>query len=826
MATALLTFATGGCVDPLDDSLKPQPEQPTLTFWIRVPGSMVTTKAAIGEVASISQESKIYDVQVWAFAHDAAGDALPLNYVDKGVTNLPFEHRTTTPRNWDDSYKIQMPMPKEFVLDNADPRVDLYILANWKSIFTVKPPKKQADVPTTLSDVKNLIFGVSSQTSSLPDSYDEFFGTTTPTLTVPTDKGLPISAVYMGDEKDENNNLKNNGVSLKFLQDAYNGTGEPLTNDVFKNQLGVIELERAVAKIRFAFARSTGMNNVQITKIEIGELTEDKKAIVENGGIIPQQTYAFPRIDGTFSLPDAYNGAAIATIGSEDNPLYVVPATPAAGSPDVIAQVDDPEKLRSDWPKNLVESGKAPSAMSAQEYDTYLSTYTSASSTTVYLRESGKAITGLIHYKIGGETKTKPFEMVLDDNDTYTNLHRNHYWTVYAYFLGNGLYIKPVVLDWIDSPLYTYTQRGSAVVAISQKKEVLFGYGWSTSNENDWYGSKVISIVTEYNVSASETMGSWSETAPTDFDTYKYFWTRSKITLRKGTSSFTSYTTPVAKSPKKENDVITATVSGITVEYAIGNDNVTQPTTWMDAASLTVALSSTDPEAYIWTRTLATYTNVSTSETSNDNPVYNCFGVTKTFTEWYFRRQDEEYTNNWDYDWLHSQMVSAPGLNAGGAPIYANRIELRTNGFDVPLRLKLSNPNDFFIVTYNAASADYVSWTVAAQPSGYSEADGALIPIEITSSVQGGTTYFYVVPKKGTEHEGKTTEAYLVTAPTDGSGSQKLPFNAGVFPGSNENTEINFYSVSVGDFKSYYYDAAARQSDNIRPYDKSGEVTI
>ena len=46
MATALLAFATGGCVDPLDDSLKPQPEEPTLTFWIKVPGSLLATKVA------------------------------------------------------------------------------------------------------------------------------------------------------------------------------------------------------------------------------------------------------------------------------------------------------------------------------------------------------------------------------------------------------------------------------------------------------------------------------------------------------------------------------------------------------------------------------------------------------------------------------------------------------------------------------------------------------------------------------------------------------------------------------------------------------------
>ena len=131
MATVLLAFATGGCVDPLDDSLKPQPEEPTLTFWIKVPGSLLATKVAgVGDVASISPESRIYDVQLWAFAHGAANDALPLNYVEKNdITSIVegqsvpgFEN--TTQKNWEDSYKIQMPLPKEFVL-GADPRVDI-----------------------------------------------------------------------------------------------------------------------------------------------------------------------------------------------------------------------------------------------------------------------------------------------------------------------------------------------------------------------------------------------------------------------------------------------------------------------------------------------------------------------------------------------------------------------------------------------------------------------------------------------------------------------------------------------------------------------------
>lgn len=807
MATALLAFATGGCVDPLDDSLKPQPEEPTLTFWIRVPGSMLTTKALPGDVASISPESMIYDVQVWVFDHNKTdGATKPLNYVYKDIAG-GFQYSPgiesddtqaeAADKVWNASYKIQMPLPKEFILGpdpestTYKPLVDIYILANWKSIFNTKP-----DADLSLSQVRDMVFGSGTMTNA-------YFGTTAPTMAVPSIVigegensetqvlGLPISAVYKGTNGD--------GVDLTFLKRAYNGE-ITLDNNVFKSQIGVIELERAVAKVRFVFAKTTNLEGVQITKIEI------------DGGIVPDKNYAFPR----YSVPGNTDVFAL----PPDNPEAEEPTYSYGGitelsglSSNDIVEVDDPILLRSDYTPAGAQSSPNPSNMSAQEYDTYLTNATSkikpSTAKLVYFRESDKPVTGKIYYKktVNGTEESKEFVMTPSgDNDTYTNLHRNHYWTVYAYFLGNGLYIKPVVLPWEDGSNYTYTQRGSAVVAISTKKETLFGYGWTTAQGNPWYQNTVVSISTQYNTSADNTMGEWTTTAPTDYSNNKYFWTRSAITLQSdpedASTIHTIYSVPVAKSPKGDEGTAPF-VSSISVQYALGESSATAPETgWSNTTPTWI-----NDNTFIWSRTTTTYTDGTTQ--TNDVCLFRN-------TEWYFRRQDEAYTNNWDYDWLHSQMVSAPGLNAGGAPIYANRIELRTNSFNVPLRLKLSNPTDFYLVTYNAASANYVSWT---------EADGALIPLEITSSVLGGTTYFYVVPKDGADHEGKTTEAYLVTAPTDGTGGQKVPFNAGVFPGSNENTEINFYSVSVGKFKSYY-DADARQNDNIKPYDKSGEVTI
>lgn len=661
MATALLAFATGGCVDPLDDSLKPQPEQPTLTFWIRVPGSMLSTKAETGDVASISPESKIYDVQVWAFAHGAADTDLPLNYVDKD--NISFEN--TTQKNWDDSYKIQMPLPKEFVL-GTDPRVDFYILANWQSIFTTKPSQM------TLADVRDLVFGTST--------LNTYFGTTTPTTSVPA-KGLPISTIYKGED--------GTGVSLQFLQDAYNGTAtEPLTNEVFKRELRVIELERAVAKIRFAFARAKGIGGVQITKIVI------------DGDLIPDNTYAFPRANGVFALPGTNPtfGGAATLAGTGTNPLL---------STDNIKEVTDPEALRNDnsevaAPTGTGKSyaGKKPSEMTAQQYDDFVTDSTTTQ--LIYLRESDKPITGTIYYRKPGmadedDDLTADFDMTKVpgydvDPSTYdattTNLHRNHYWTVYAYFRGGDLRIKPVLVqDWVydqTKQYYEYKQMGEAHIVFSDKSQSLFGYGYTTSTTNTWY----------------------TDGKPTEWYFRRQDW----------------------NSEGHEHDLV-------------------RP-------------GST--EYYDWT------------------------------------------------DWVHSQMVVAPGLNAANVPAYANRIELVTSYFTVPLYLILSNTTDFSIVIYHSESNEYE--LVENTP--------AEIPIDVTHD--GGRTYFYVVPKE-TATPGATTSVFLVTG-TDAANPNptKLPFNSNAFPGSQDYTEVYFYCVDEATFQGYY----TTQPVNIMAYDKNGEVII
>lgn len=454
MATALLAFAGVGCVEPLEP-VERDPNARDLIIRLSVPGQGIpVTKAGTGPVNGISPESQVYTVQVWAFNHHAAdsddGDsekAVAYSTVDLGTTG--WANTVQRPSGYYDkwtnttTYEVPMTFPG-YVLDRAteDLKFDFYVLANASSIGCTAGQDTPRGTLKSLSFGGNF-FGTGNSTTTPP---------TSPTTSVPA-TGLPISG-FFNKTKDTDSSAESpyvgpaNGVDLRFLKTQPNITAAEMHKLV-----PVVQLQRAVSKIRFAFARPTGMTDIQITKIVIGEK------------LIPASTFVFPREDGTeFELPNGsgYTTGA-ATIGSDDSPLFVVPKN-YTGS-DIIAAVSDPEALKSDSEKKLTtDQAETPSQMDAQEYDTFLSAH--STSQIAYLRESGKPITGTIYYRLPGMgAGDKDLEVTFNMPDpvtSETNFHRNHYWTVYAYFLQDGnLYVKPVVADWIDAtgnPL-TYTLK-------------------------------------------------------------------------------------------------------------------------------------------------------------------------------------------------------------------------------------------------------------------------------------------------------------------------------------------------------------------------------
>lgn len=392
-----------------------------MSFWIYVPGSMQqpVTKGLPGDVASLSPESTLKDVQVWAFRHGAGDDEAPLSTAT--VSNIDWKHSGTTPRSWDDCYEMSMPIPEDFLKD-SDPRIDFYVLANWRSIFGTKPASQ-----TTLAAVRDMIY----------NSRDtRYFGTENPTREVPqVDNsliGLPISTSYKGED--------GKGVSLKFLKEAYEAGTKP-TQQLFKDNLKVIELKRTVSKLRFVISRPEGVEGVSITKIVVNEQ------------LIPFQNWVFEKETPILPEPATY-GAALELKGSGTEPLLTAEA---------IGQCEDPKVFSGEWFETEKPSGYP---QTAQGYDTYLREAIDADSpkateVVVYLRETDKAIAGTVYYKLSNDANATEYAapFTMGNLDTkYNNFRRNHYWTVYAYFESDGkLYVKPTVADWNDIDRLDYT---------------------------------------------------------------------------------------------------------------------------------------------------------------------------------------------------------------------------------------------------------------------------------------------------------------------------------------------------------------------------------
>lgn len=674
MTTALLAFVTSGCVEPLDNNVPGiDPDAVYLPIRLYIPGAIPATKVSPSDINGLTgnAESQIHCVQVWMFSHGGPDTESAVAYAEAGTLtgqkeNLPNGSGYYADGYWssDYTYELKMRIPKS-ILKGDNLKFDFYVLANAKSIGTTT---LQA---MTRGELKASKFGGGAS---------DDFGTKSPVTEVGTN-GLPISGFF---NKGSNTETAANasGVDLSFLKED-----KVFTLADFYENIPIVQLERAVSRIRFSFAKPTGMTGVQIIKVEI------------DGNQIPTSTYVFPRENGQFPAETEYEyptNVGYVPIFQGTAATETTPATPFL-SDTQIKSYENPEDLKSTSTKifNVTGksyNGKAPlgtsteTTMNSQQYNDLLDDYTT--SKYVYLRESGKPIKGQITYSLDGGTTTTTADFFMKpptgsnpenpyDYPNTTNFYRNHSWTVYGYFKGEGLYIKPIVLPWQDVDLYEYKQKGYAVIAISDASQSIFGYGYTTSNNNPWWNNH------------------------------------------------------------------------------------------------------------------------------NSSP-----------TEWYFRWQHPDHisTTDWKYDWFNSRMIVSPGDNDAGVPIYANRIELRTRDFDVPLRIKLSNPDKFYIVTYdiNNPSAGY-------QP--HYGVDGAEIP------TGDRTTYFYVVPRvsdnpENNAVEGDETAAYLVTNPGYSTGNEKLPFNASVFPGSNENTEIFFRCVSNSTFIGYY----SSLPDNVKAYDQLGNT--
>ncbi|MBO7140201.1 MAG: hypothetical protein J6W19_06505 [Prevotella sp.] len=384
MAVAL----QASCYDHEEDIYK-QDTIP-LTFYLQTSGGK-QTRGYEGLEEAIDHEDDINSVEVWLY--DGS------NFVGYSKTLI-------------DNNKIRVNIPEAVASKGS---IDVYVIANGKSVGLENLGSIEPRI--SLETLRTKLLGGST---FLPTANGA-----NRTKEVPSD-GLPFSQMLLG---------------------------VPITSTGLQATLPDITLTRAVSKFRFAFARSTGMNDVAITGIELkGSLIASHEYIFpkqdteteKNYGVIGNATYYGDRLpnlqDATYETNSILWGANTQT-GEE---VAIIPAND-------INEVDYPEQMTFDY---LNSGGRT---MTGPNYEDYVTEnfieYKDANDNTLYhdsfltyLRETDKPLEVTIYYRLlAEETKVHKTSFTMMAANDFA---RNHIWTVYAYFKGNRLVVKPIVQPW------------------------------------------------------------------------------------------------------------------------------------------------------------------------------------------------------------------------------------------------------------------------------------------------------------------------------------------------------------------------------------------
>ena len=316
------------------------------------------TRANVGEVDDITTEGTIKSLQIWIYESESG------NYVGY------FNTEDVVALNNGQGTTYQLPVSDEFAA--AKPNVNVYVMAN---VTTANCGVGTLDKETTRTDlldgakIANGYFGLEQNTRSIPPA------------------GLPFAGKL---------------------------TAQPVVGDAPTLRIGTlsavstVQLTRAVSKMRFVFAKTTGQPKVNITSIKM------------NAAMIPDEEYLFKT-----PVSMSYN--------TEEKELLSKAISDIAETAD---------------PTQYLYLGQE-----AQEYEDLINAAANKQPKAevtvegpVYLRESDKKLAGTITYKIGdAEPQTVDFAM-----QQAGDFSRNHTWIVYAYYAGTGklqvesLYVK----DW------------------------------------------------------------------------------------------------------------------------------------------------------------------------------------------------------------------------------------------------------------------------------------------------------------------------------------------------------------------------------------------
>ncbi len=332
-------------------------KQPTLTIYVYSPERPAVPnrhaplrRAETGNVETVGDESTIHSLQIWVY--ESENKAL-VGYLDtEDVTTL----------NMGEGATYQLPVSDDFAKNKPD--VDVYVMANVTNANCGVEMDKDTERDELMTEAKI----VKSK-----------FGLSPLTTEVPTD-GLPMAGKL---------------TTQPVVGDA------PALRVGDLNAVSTVPLTRAVSKLRFVFAKTTGQPKVSITSITM------------NAGMIPDEEYLF-----TTPQSMTYNANAGELL---------------------LTDIDDIAETAN--PTDYIYFNQ-----DAQEYENLINGANLTVNGPIYLRESDKQLAGTITYTInGGSEQTVDFAM-----QQAGDFLRNHTWIVYAYYAGSGkLQVQTVyVKDW------------------------------------------------------------------------------------------------------------------------------------------------------------------------------------------------------------------------------------------------------------------------------------------------------------------------------------------------------------------------------------------
>ena len=325
------------------------------------------TRGDVGEVDPIDNtinEGTIKSLQLWVYEYETGNNVGYFSTDDVAALNNGVG---TT---------YQIPVSDVFASKNPKPTVNVYVMANVTSANCGVGTLNKETTRTALLEGAKIANGK--------------FGLEQKTRTVPTD-GLPFAGMLTGQA---------------VVGDA------PTLRVGTLSAVSTVQLTRAVSKLRFVFAKTTGEPKVSITSIKMND-------------------YMIPEVEYFFKTPESmtYN-----TEAKELLPTAI----------DDIAETADPtlfiytNQTAQEY-ENLIDAAANKQDPEKPEVTVY---------GPIYLRESDKQLTGTITYTIGeGTPEPQTVDFAMQQAGDFS---RNHTWIVYAYYAGSGnLQVQSLfVKDW------------------------------------------------------------------------------------------------------------------------------------------------------------------------------------------------------------------------------------------------------------------------------------------------------------------------------------------------------------------------------------------